>query len=650
MEKIGLEGIFKTEAFQKGLSIYSNGLKQANNETKTAANVLGSVLTVGAGAAVIALAALSAAAIGTAVALAKLVSSASTYGDKFSQMSLVTGIATERLQELAYAGLLLDVELETITSGLRFLTRNMYAAREGTGEQAEAFRELGIEILDINGELRNSDTVFGEVIDALGKMKNPTQADAIAMKLMGRSAMELNPLIKAGSKALSEYSLEAHKMGAVIDDEVIQALDKYRDQMDALKLTINVLKVQIGGALVPAFQSFLDIIRQIISSERFQAWFDNLVTSITNFSTHFAEFLRRLFGIKDINLPTIPEEEQQPQAFPEGTQYIYSGNKAFDKAMEDFWNGLGSDPRLWTAIESGFSRAQARKIAMLDEGIPQEEFVLTPFEQAIQDFVNGLKDVDWTAFGTSIKDFIKALMMVDWVKMASDFLTASANIAEFISKLPPTTGLDKFKADFNQGYGDFIRGLNTFMGYLINFPDTLAIAVGWVGIKIDEAKLALSTFFDKMSKGISTALETFRTNINTELAKLPGIFTEFGKAIGRGVIAMVNGLITLINKILTAFKLPTIAPIETENLYGGGYLAPGEEAIVGDAPGRITGFEELIKALPGGGVRVYPNRPASAGLGAGATTNNIVINNPVPEKASSSIDTTLKRLSYLGVA
>ena len=62
-------------------------------------------------------------------------------------------------------------------------------------EKLKAFQELGVSITDASGQLRDRQEVFYEVIDALGRIENVTERDAVAMDIFGRSAQELNPLI-----------------------------------------------------------------------------------------------------------------------------------------------------------------------------------------------------------------------------------------------------------------------------------------------------------------------------------------------------------------------------------------------------------------------------------------------------------------------
>ena len=124
--------------------------------------------------------------------------------DELQKQADITGLTAERLQELSYIGGNLGVELDVITGAQAKLTKSMYGAQQGTKLQSDAFKALGITVLDNNGQLRDSRTVMEESITALGKMENETQRDALAMQIFGKSAMAMNPLIKAGGEELSK--------------------------------------------------------------------------------------------------------------------------------------------------------------------------------------------------------------------------------------------------------------------------------------------------------------------------------------------------------------------------------------------------------------------------------------------------------------
>lgn len=195
------------------------------------------------------------------------VKAAAAYADEVNTLSAQTGISTEKLQEFKYMEDLIDVSTETMTGSMAKLVRNMASAQDGTGNAAEAFKALGVRVTDANGKLRNNQDVFGEVIDALGKMDNETQRDAYAMQIFGKSAQDLNPLIKAGGEQIAALAQEAHDMGYVLEDETLSSLNDTQDALDRFNKVTEGVKngvvAAFGPAVVGAIQPFLGVLKDI---------------------------------------------------------------------------------------------------------------------------------------------------------------------------------------------------------------------------------------------------------------------------------------------------------------------------------------------------------------------------------------------------
>lgn len=155
--------------------------------------------------------------------------------DKIGTLSEQTGFGIDTLQEFQYAGERLDVSLDVFTGSWKRLITNIDAATEGSKAAVDSFSKIGVSIYDTNGQLRNSNELYYEVIDALGKMTNETERDAAAQDLLGRSATDLNPLIKAGTDELKKLSEEAHNTGAVMSDEAVAALDDLGETLNQTK-------------------------------------------------------------------------------------------------------------------------------------------------------------------------------------------------------------------------------------------------------------------------------------------------------------------------------------------------------------------------------------------------------------------------------
>lgn len=206
------------------------------------------------------LAALATAIVSAERALVNLTRESAAYADEILTMSTTTGIATESLQEYTYAADLLDVSVETITGSQARLIRSMGAAQEGTAAQADAFAKLGVTYQNTDGSLRNAEEVFWDTIDALGQMQNETERDAIAMDLLGRSAQDLNPLIKAGSDRMAELADEAHEMGYVLDDEALGVLGEVDDAMQRLNRQTEATKNKVAVEFAP---SLIDVTEKL---------------------------------------------------------------------------------------------------------------------------------------------------------------------------------------------------------------------------------------------------------------------------------------------------------------------------------------------------------------------------------------------------
>lgn len=195
--------------------------------------------------------------------LIKCSKEAAENADELLTMSSTTGMSVEQLQKLEYASKFVDVELSTLSGSMTKLTSSMYQAREGSEGTAEVFKKLHIRTTDASGALRDSNAVFYEVIDALGRVTNETERDAAAMKLFGKSAKELNPLIEAGSQTLQNLGDEAESLGVVMGENDVKSLGKLKDAMDKFESTTSALKNNLGLVLLPILTRLFEVIASI---------------------------------------------------------------------------------------------------------------------------------------------------------------------------------------------------------------------------------------------------------------------------------------------------------------------------------------------------------------------------------------------------
>lgn len=247
-----LEGEFKDFG-----SVAKQQIEQAGKSMQEAGNKIKGVGE--------ALAPVSAAAGAFGAGLLKLGYDAVTSADDLNTLSKQTGISTASLQKMQYAADLVDVSVETITGALRKMKPKM-------DENNKTFQKLGVSVKDTDGNLRNVEDVFYDVLAALGDVENETERDQIAMELFGKSADELAGVIDDGGEALKKFGDQAEEAGLILSQDTLDALNQTNDTIDELKANMGATMAQIGAdvatVLAPALASLAESIKGITEKLR----------------------------------------------------------------------------------------------------------------------------------------------------------------------------------------------------------------------------------------------------------------------------------------------------------------------------------------------------------------------------------------------
>lgn len=197
------------------------------------------------------------------------------WADDMNTMSKKYHIGTGELQKYSAAADLVDVDVNTIAKSHVKLEKSMATSLKGTGKQAAAFDKLGVSVTDADGNLRDSEDVFNDVIAALGNVENETERDTLAMDLMGKSAADLNPLIEDGGEAYKELGETLAKYDLdFIDQQTLDNANAFNDSLDTIKTIGTVAFQQIGtqlaSTLAPVMEKVVDLVGRLAQ------WFTSL--------------------------------------------------------------------------------------------------------------------------------------------------------------------------------------------------------------------------------------------------------------------------------------------------------------------------------------------------------------------------------------
>ena len=181
-----------------------------------------------------------------------------TAGDKIAKTADKLGIGIEALQEFHYAAQRSGMSVEEFNKSLEFLQRGAAEAARGSGTAKDAYKALGISVLDSSGRLKSSETIMNEVADRLGRLKDPLLRTTLATRIFGRSGTGMLNMLKDGSAGLAQLRKEAHAAGAVMSEKLARDSEVFQDLWLNITSVAKGLANMLSERLMPAVNKVMD--------------------------------------------------------------------------------------------------------------------------------------------------------------------------------------------------------------------------------------------------------------------------------------------------------------------------------------------------------------------------------------------------------
>ena len=158
-----------------------------------------------------------------------------------------------------------DYVLKTVGSSIgeaqgdlsAFQERIMDAAT-GTGEAAEMFAKLGVNVIDQNGALRDTESVLLDTVHALQLMADETERNAISSTLLGGTGEKLIPIYNQSAESL-DYLLEKKKELGILTGDEIEALKDVSEALLDYEERATSAKDTIAAEFAPALEEFYNM-------------------------------------------------------------------------------------------------------------------------------------------------------------------------------------------------------------------------------------------------------------------------------------------------------------------------------------------------------------------------------------------------------
>lgn len=195
--------------------------------------------------------AISAAAAGVGAFVKITSSSAAATGDVADRL----GVAVESLQELRHAAEMSGIGVQNFDMAFRRFIRRSSEAARGTGAAKDAFKELGVSLTDNQKWMRNSEDIFNDVADAMGKIKDPANRLRLAFKMFDTDGAAMVKMFEGGSAGIKQFREQAQQLGIVLSEDAVRSSQRFNESLSLISKTTEGFKNRVFAGIIPAFEN-----------------------------------------------------------------------------------------------------------------------------------------------------------------------------------------------------------------------------------------------------------------------------------------------------------------------------------------------------------------------------------------------------------
>ena len=285
-----------------------NDVKENHKTLTKSLEMMGSAAKTAAKIGVASIAAIGGAAVKAGKEIWDMANQTAEAGDEIDKESQKLGLSAESYQKLSYAMERSGGSVDAFKKGTINISKELENVKNGVDGAGDTFTNLGVKMQNADGSMRSTEDVLLDSVDALSKIKDETARNAAANELFGKSYTELAPLLNQGSEGIKGLMNEAEEYGMVMSDDAVKAGATFEDSLKRMQETMNGVKNNLMGSLLPGLTDVMDGISDLIAGkdgaeEKITKGVTNLIENVRNLIPKAKEFLSPIFKALIKELP-----------------------------------------------------------------------------------------------------------------------------------------------------------------------------------------------------------------------------------------------------------------------------------------------------------------------------------------------------------
>jgi hypothetical protein len=182
---------------------------------------------------------------------------AAAFGAQIKDNARDLGMTTDEYQQWSHATVAVGGNADAMTESVRMMTVRMKEAVDPTSEIGMLFADLGVKVVDSQGNLRSTNEVLLDTFAALNRLPEGFARNQAQMQIFGRGFSNISDLAEISREELQALLDQS----PVFDSDKIEKMDRFNDELILVNEQWNLMYVELGTELIPVVEELMPFIQ-----------------------------------------------------------------------------------------------------------------------------------------------------------------------------------------------------------------------------------------------------------------------------------------------------------------------------------------------------------------------------------------------------
>lgn len=203
-----------------------------------------------------------------------------------------TGMTAEQTAAWSFVAKKAGVEVDTLANSTVILQKGLFDSKGELSSTGKALADFGIEIKDANGNIKDQNTLMGDIAAKYAEFGTQTERVDFLTNIFGKSGAKLVDVfdVLAQEGGIDAVSQKVKDLGLAIDPD---RYEQFTRNLEELKLAGTGLAIQFTEQLMPVFERVLEWAQQFQGMTPEQI-FQRLGEMIAAFPAQFSEWAKSI--------------------------------------------------------------------------------------------------------------------------------------------------------------------------------------------------------------------------------------------------------------------------------------------------------------------------------------------------------------------